>query len=28
MSDPEKAPKVFDSFKNMRKLEIDKLYKG
>lgn len=28
MSDPEKAPKVFESFRNMRKLEIDKLYKG
>ena len=25
MADPEKAPGVFDSFKNMRKLEIDKL---
>ncbi len=28
MNDPEKAPKVFESFRNMRKLEIDKLYKG
>lgn len=28
MNDPEKAPKVFESFKNMRKLEIDKLYLG
>ena len=28
MSDPEKASKVFESFRNMRKLEIDTLYKG
>lgn len=25
MMDPEKAPKIFEAFKNMRKLEIDKL---
>jgi predicted 3-demethylubiquinone-9 3-methyltransferase (glyoxalase superfamily) len=25
MADPKKAPGVFESFKNMRKLEIDKL---
>lgn len=28
ISDPEKAPKVFESFSNMRKLEIDKIFKG
>jgi len=28
ISDPEKAPKVFESFQNMRKFEIDKLYTG
>lgn len=28
MNDSEKAEKVFESFRNMRKLEIDKLYKG
>lgn len=26
MSDPERAPKVFESFRNMHKFEIDKLY--
>lgn len=28
MSDPEKAPKVYESFRNMHKIEIDKLYNG
>jgi predicted 3-demethylubiquinone-9 3-methyltransferase (glyoxalase superfamily) len=28
MNDPKMAPLVFESFKNMRKLEIDKLYLG